>query len=439
MKKLTIGSLCLLLCSCLFVSLQAQDHKRLQKGRVKTLDGIILNGWIQQTSNIQLAHQVKFTSDPKAKPVPYPAKTLAGYEIEGLKRVFIQGNIPVLTQDSSRTETDSLKTVFLECLVLTDKYALYYYQSKEGRRRFFVDSEDLGFVELILDISLTEKYYNYYRLIEIRIAFPYVDVLKIILRNCTEMENDDYEQVALNLERLSGIFIAHARCVGLDIHHQAPICTDIGKTYLLGSAGVNFSNVQVADNPPQDIQRLFEGHEGFISPTFEIQLNHYPTALRNTFFIGVGLGYHLMAATSTAYNTRIRQQYLHGSALAGYQYPFGIVRPYLGVKVTAGFLLNPTTAYQTDYRQNYAFYKSNETGASAFEVGLGAFAGVDIALGRHGLRLGATYLHGLLPNLDFGIWYNNQAILLEAQFRFRIDKGFKKYAPIFKNNTLERF
>lgn len=405
------------------VSMYAQSQ--LQKGVLITKRGDTLEGWIQYTSLQNLCHQVKFTEDKTQKLISYTGQQIDAFEVKGLNRQFLKVEIDRLKADfdpQRLNPQDSVIIAFAECLVQTQSHSLYLYQNRSGKKRFFVKTANGLWKELVLEIIQSSSGGGYQQKNK-----KYIGLLKLLFKDCTTISEEYYAKLNLNIENISEVFIKYANDTKQVILHQSPLCTEKGSSLITLGVGIGYANTVYTPIPNYPLKTFIPEQIGTVAASCELQWLYYPPFLRQVLFVGFSGGYHKVG-TYSPYGTTFDQHYGHLGGILGYQYPFGKVKPYLGIKITTGWLFNRPTAFlpssnapSREFGRTYinGRYEYND----AFEFAFHLFAGVDIPLGKQNhLRLGVNYLYGRMPFLGQALSsiYGNQSIEFQVQFGFNL-------------------
>jgi len=416
---------------CLLIPLNSFCQTKIQKGSIINEEGEVLTGFIQYTSDTKFCHKVIFYSLDKTKKRIYIPKEIQGYTIKSLNRKFKRFLLPLAS--TAEKEDSVQQVVFVEILVETPSRSLYYYQSKSGKKRLFIQTAETGTKELISEEKSKKENGGTYQYVNKK----YLGLLKVCFKDCKEIKNFDFSKLTLGILSISDFFLKHSECLNEKILHESSICSDRGDLQIAISLGLSYTS-SVSTNPPF---RYFTNHliepKPYIGTPFGVSFYYFPPFMNNTFFFGMNTYYSLKGSSSDSSRARFKQHYLNIGLVAGYQYPFGKVKPYFGAELTGGILLNPKSAFISTKTTNYGqalLYNPNKYDGEATETGIGIFAGVDLPISRYGIRIELKYHFGYMPSQSQIISYHQHALQLQVQFRISTSKASERNSTSILTN-----
>lgn len=392
----------------LFASANLLAQKKMQPAKIINNLGKSESGFIRYTSNASLCEKILFSATPTTKPKVYYPKSINSFELTELNRKFIYATIAV---DSTKEDT-----VFLETIIHLDDKKLHSHQAKSGKKRFFLESNKIGLKELIEENTTVKLNGSTYT----KKNKKFIGLLKLTFKNCDLLNDAYFEKVSLNIIPLEKVFETYAECSKKKISYKSSYNLKKGALNFL--FGIGFSYALTSSSFPSTFsaQSYLQNPKGVLGVPISLGLSFYPPRLRNTFFMGIGCAYQQKGAMAEVNNTKFNLHFLSPYINFGYQYPFGKIKPFLGVDFSSGFLLNPNDAFTRTHPFSgdlqYLFYDRNSYDGSAMEMGIGVFAGVDIPVSKHAVRIELKYIHGRLPFLN--PFYGTNYLQIQAQFRF---------------------
>ncbi|WMX16391.1 hypothetical protein [Aureispira sp. CCB-E] len=366
-------------------------------------------GFIKYSSTASLCQKILFSSTLKAPPQVYKPHSIKAFELTELNRKFIQA---IVAKDTVKNDT-----VFLENIIQIEDKKLYCHQSKSGAKRFFLETQVIGFKELIEKVSTVKLNGTTYTTKK----KEFVGLLKLAFKECDAIDDAYFKNVSLNIVPLAKVFERYSECISKETTYKSAYNLKPGDLNLI--FGVGFSYALTSSNLPKNLgsQNYLQDPEGVLGIPISFGLNYYPPRLRNTFFMGFGCSYQHKGAIANLNNTKFDLHYLNVYMNFGYQYPFGKVKPFIGADFSSGFLMNPNSAFTRTHPYSgdlqYLFYNYGDYDGGGTEFGLGAFLGVDIPIFKHGLRLELKYIYGRWPFLSSA--YGTNYIQFQVQFRFK--------------------
>jgi len=318
--------------------------------------------------------------------------------------------------DSTKTDT-----VLLELLVGTKDTKLFAYQTKQGKKRFFIEHPKTGFLELKEKVTTIKKDGVSYK----HRNKKFVGILKLIFTNCPTLNKLYFSKVSLAPRSLAKVFLDYNKCTPIDIEHIAPSTQEKAHLNLVLGSGVSYA-LSTRNNNAKGFSYLINPIGEFSVPAY-IGVLLYPPTLRNTVFLGLGVLYNHKGTKDIEQRTKFDLHYFGFNFNLGYQVPLKKVKPFFGPELSFNILLNPATAFTQQYlnigqeRTRVLFYDPNNTPLAHHELAFGGFVGVDIALGKqYSTRILVKYLHGRYSNLTR--LYSTHYLELQAQFRINFQK-----------------